>query len=57
MNTPGTVDQCLSLLSVTAALRSPGPHFLQPAAGSDEATTKTYYVHKLNQQKYQHISM
>lgn len=40
MDTPGTVDQCLSLLCETAALRWPGPHFLQPAADSDEAKTK-----------------
>ena len=43
MDIPGTVDRCLSLLFETAALRWPGPHFRQPAAGSDEATTQTYY--------------
>lgn len=51
MDTPGTVDQCLSLLCETAALRWPGPRFLQPAAGSDEARSKRYYRHRVKQQR------
>lgn len=40
MDTPGTVDRCLSLQCETAALHWPGPRFLQPAADSGEAETK-----------------
>lgn len=50
MDTPGTVDQCLSLRCETAALRWPGPRFLQPAADSDEAETKCL-VRQLTGQK------